>query len=59
MKLVSHLFESRASKRGTATTKTSPIRYCGKGSTVVGKVLGIPLLVITYCDNSGVSGVVT
>ena len=56
---VSHILGSRASERGTVTTKQVQLGIGVRVQLQVGKVLGIPLLVTACCDNSGVSGVVT
>ena len=56
---VSHVLESRASERGTVTTKQVQLGIRVKVQLWIGKVLGIHLLVTAYCDNSGFSEVVT
>ena len=56
---VSHVLGSRALERGTITTEQVQLGIGVRVQLSVGKVLGIPLLVTTYCDNSRVSGVVT
>ena len=56
---VSHVLGSRASERGTITTEQVQLGIGVRVQLQVGKVLGILLLVTAYCDNSGVSGVVT
>ena len=56
---VSHVLGSRASEKGTVTTEQVQLGIGVRVQLSVGKVLGIPLLVTAYCDNSGVSGVVT
>ena len=57
--MVSHVLRSRASKRGTVTTEQVQLGIRVRVQLSVGKILGIPLLVTTCCDNSGVLGVVT
>ena len=57
--LVSHVLESRASERGSITTEQVQLGIGVRLQLLVGKVLGIPLLITACCDNSGVSGVVT
>ena len=57
--LVSHVLGSRATKRGTVTTEQVQLGIRVRVQLYVGKVLGIPLLVTTCCDNSGVSRMVT
>ena len=57
--MVSHILRSRASERGTVTTKQVQLGIGVRVQLSVGKVLGIPLLVSVCCDNSGVSRVVT
>ena len=59
MQLVSHVLESRASERGSITTEQVQLGIGVRLQLLVGKVLGIPLLITACCDNSGVSGVVT
>ena len=56
---VSHVLGSHALERGTVTTEQVQLGIGVRVQLSVGKVLGIPLLVTAYCDNSGVSGVVT
>ena len=56
---VSHVLGSRASERGTVTTEQVQLGIGVSVQLYVGKVLGIPLLVTTYCDNSEISRVVT
>ena len=57
--MVSHVLGSRASERGTVTVEQVQLGIGVKVQLYIGKVLGIPLLIIACCDNSGVSGVVT
>ena len=57
--MVSHVLGSHASERGTFTTKQVQLGIGIRVQLQVGKVLGIPLLVTTCCDNSGVSRMVT
>ena len=52
---VSHVFRSRASERGTATTEQVQLGIGVRVQLEVGKVLVIRLLVTACCDNSGVS----
>ena len=59
MQLVSHILGSRASKMGTVTTKSVQLGIEVRVQLAIGKVLGIPLLVIACYDNRGVLGVVT
>ena len=59
IKLVSHVLGNRASKGETVTIKKVQLGIRVRVRLYVGKVLGIPLLVITCCDNSGVLRVVT
>ena len=59
MQFVSHVLGSRASERGIVTTEQIQLGIGVRVQLYVGKVLGIPLLVIACCDNSGVLGVVT
>ena len=59
VQLVSHVLGSRASKRGTVTTEQVQLGIGVRIQLYVGKVLGIPLLVNTCCNNSGVSRMVT
>ena len=59
IRLVIHVLGSRASKGETVTTKQVQLGIGVRVHLLVGKVLGIPLLVTAYCDNSGVPGVVT
>ena len=56
---VSHILGSRASEMGTITTDQVQLGIGVRVQLLVGKVLGIPLLVTACCDNSGVSEVVT
>ena len=56
---VSHVLGSRALERGTITTEQVQLSIGVRVQLSIGKVLGIPLLVTTYCDNSRVSGMVT
>ena len=59
VQLVSHVLGIYASKRGAVTTEQVQLGIGVRVQLYFGKVLGIPLLVIACCDNSGVSGVVT
>ena len=53
--MVSHVLGSRASEREIVTTEQVQLGIEVRVQLYVGKVLGIPLLVTTCCDNSGVS----
>ena len=57
--MVSHVLWSRASEKGIVTIDQVQLGIGVRVQLEVGKVLGIPLLVIACCDNSGVSRVVT
>ena len=59
IRLVSHVLGSCASKGEIVTTEQVQLGIGVRVQLQVGKVLGIPLLVTAYCDNSGVLGVVT
>ena len=59
MQFFSHVLRSCAIERGTVTTEQVQLGIGVRVQLLVGKVLGILLLVTACYDNSEVSGVVT